>query len=121
MSFFKKPLQNVKEFTDFTSGSIRDVFTGNIFRKDFLKRQVPLCFLIVFFIFCHIGLRYSCEDKILQIEKAKIELEDVKFDAMTRSSDLLGLGKQSRVQQLVWRKDTTVLPSQTPPIVIKKK
>lgn len=119
MGIFNK--QNVKEFTDFTSGSIRDIFSGNIFRKDFIKDQAPLFLLIVLFIFIHIGLRYSCEDKLLQIEKAKKELVDVKYDAMTRSSDLLGLGKQSRVQQLVWRKDTTLLPSKTPPIVIKVK
>mgnify|MGYP005606384931 FL=1 len=120
MNFFNKQFQNVKEFTDFTTVSIRDLFTGNIFRKDILKKQVPLCLLIVFFVFCHIGLRYSCEGKILEIAKLNKVFEDVKHEANTESSELLGMSKQSRVQQMVQKKDDNLRPSQTPPIVIKK-
>ncbi len=120
MGFLDERLRSVKEFTDFTSGSLKDIFTGNVFRKDFFRQQIPLCLLLVFFLFCHIGLRYSCEGEILEISKANIVLEDVKHDANTRSAELLGLSKQSRIQQMVEQKDGSLRPSQTPPIVIKE-
>ena len=111
---------DVKTMFDTALTFVRDVFSGHIFNKDFIVKNLPLMLFIVFFLFIHVGLRYSCEKKIVEIEKARKELLDVKYDALTRSSQLLEMHKQSSIQDLVETKDPTLKPSKTPPLVIKK-
>ena len=111
----------ITEFTKFTTDSLGDILTGDILKKGVLQKHVGLLLLIVFFTFCHIGVRYNCGKKIIEINKAKKELLDVKLEAMTRSSELLGMGKQSRVEAMVAAKDASLRMSQTPPYVIKNK
>jgi hypothetical protein len=111
---------DVKTMFDTALTFVRDVFSGHIFNKDFFIKNLPLMLFIIFFLFIHVGLRYSCEKKIVEIEKARKELLDVKYDALTRSSQLLEMHKQSSIQDLVETKDPTLKPSNTPPLVIKK-
>ena len=82
----KKPLDNVKEFTDMTGSSIRDVFAGNILTRKNLTSQWKLILLFIFLAFFYIGNRYSCEQKIAEIDRLQKRLTDVKFEALTRSS-----------------------------------
>ena len=117
---FKKPLTNVKEFTDMTGSSIRDVFAGNVLTKKNLTRQWKLILLLIFLAFCYIGNRYSCEQRIAEIDKLQKRLTDVKFEALTRSSELMEMGKQSQVHKLMKSKNiTTLMESTTPPYRIK--
>jgi len=116
----KKPFANVKEFTDMTGSSIRDVFAGNVLTKKNLTKQWKLILLLIFIAFCYIGNRYSCEQRIAEIDKLQKRLTDVKFEALTRSSDLMEMGKQSQVHKLMKSKNiTTLMESTTPPYRIK--
>lgn len=114
--------KNVKEFASEASTSMRDVITGDILRTKaaFFKKNIPLVILIVFFLFCHIGLRYNCEAKVAAITKAKNELVDVKHTALTNSAALLEMHKQSRIETEVEMKAPSLKFSQTPPIIIRK-
>ncbi len=112
---------NVKEFSDITKESISDIFTGNLFTKEIIKKQIPLMLLLVFFIICHIGLRYACEKKIIEIENADKRLTDVKYDALTRSSALLEMHKQSRIIDIVEETDASLKPSKKPAVIISQK
>ena len=115
----KKPLANVKEFTDVTGSSIRDVFAGNVLTKKNLTRQWKLILLLIFLAFCYIGNRYSCEQRIAEIDKLQKRLTDVKFEALTRSSELMEMGKQSQVHKLINIKNINLTESTTPPYKIK--
>jgi len=121
---FKKPLANVKEFTDMTGSSILDVFAGNILTKKNLTKQWILILLLFFLAFVYIGNRYSCEQKIAEIDVLQKKLVDVKLEALTRSSELMEIGKQSQVHKLIKEKDKNTSVSQltestTPPYRIK--
>ena len=116
---FKKPLTNVKEFTDMTGSSILDVFAGNILTRKNLTKQWKLILLLVFLAFVYIGNRYSCEQKIAEIDRLQKKLTDVKFEALTRSSELMEMGKQSQVHKLINSKNVNLTESTTPPYRIK--
>ena len=116
---FKKPFSNIKEFTDMTGSSILDVFAGNILTKKNLTKQWILVLLLIFLAFIYIGNRYSCEEKIAEIERLQIKLVDVKFEALTRSSELMEMGKQSQVQKLINSKNINLMESTTSPYRIK--
>lgn len=84
--FVKKPIENVKEFSDVTGNSLKNILAGRIFTKEQFMKQYKLILLILFFMFCYTGNRYSCEAKIAQIDQLQRKLDDVKFEALTRSS-----------------------------------
>ncbi len=111
---------HVKDYADLAGESVKDVFTGNIFRKESVTSLVPLFALVVIFLFCHIALRYACEEKVGEITKAELRLVDVKFDALTRSSELLKHKRQTYILQLVEKQDEALRPSTTPPYALKK-
>ncbi len=111
---------HVKDYADFAGESVKDVFTGNIFRKESVTSLCPLFALVVIFLFCHIALRYACEEKVGEISKAEKKLVDVKFDALTRSSELLKHKRQTYILQLVEKQDGTLRPSTTPPYALEK-
>ncbi|MDR1729489.1 MAG: hypothetical protein LBR52_02380 [Prevotellaceae bacterium] len=117
--FFNKPFTNVKEFTDMTGSSVKDVFAGNILTKENLTNQWKLVLLLVFLTFGYIGNRYSCEQKIAEIDRLQKKLIDVKFEALTRSSELMEMGKQSQVHKLIDYKNINLTESTTPPYRIK--
>jgi len=106
-----------------TGNSIKDVFAGNILTKDDLTSQWKLILLLVFLTFGYIGNRYSCEQKIAEMDRLQKKLMDVKFEALTRSSELMEMGKQSQVHKLIESKKNTNLKdlkeSTTPPYRIK--
>ncbi len=121
MKIFKKKLANVKEFSDMTGHSIKDVFAGNILTKKNLTGQWKLILLLGFLTFGYIGNRYSCEQKIAEIDRLQRKLVDVKFEALTHSSELMEMGKQSQVQKMICNRNIKLTESTTPPYRIELK
>lgn len=117
---FQRQIDNLKGFASMAGGSFQDVFTGRFLLRDVVKRQWGVILVVVVILFCHIGLRFSCEEQVKQIDKLKFQLEDVKLEALSRSSDLLGMSKQSQVKMMVAERDSSLLPSVMPPYVISK-
>jgi hypothetical protein len=102
-----------------TGNSIYDVLAGNILTKRNLTKQWGLVLLLIFLAFVYIGNRYSCEQKIAEIDRLQRKLTDVKLEALTRSSELMEMGKQSQVQKLMNSRNVNLMESTTPPYRIK--
>jgi len=115
MTGLKRRLTNVKEFPDLAGNSVRDLFAGNILTRKNLTKQWKLLLLIGLLSFCYIGNRYSCEAKIAEIGRLQRKLQDVKFDALSRSFELMSLGKQSEVEKSINNNDINLMESTTPP------
>lgn len=86
--------------------------------SDFVRRQIPLCALIVFLTFMYIQNRYACQQKMLEVNRLTKELTDIKYDALTRSSELMELSRQSRIEQYIINAHSDLETSTTPPYVI---
>lgn len=122
----KKTIKNAKEFSDstgtaiknHTGSSVKGIFTGNVLYSDALKNMFPMLGIFILFIFCKIGIRYSCEDAIIKIEKLNKQLVEVSNESKTRSAELLGQGKLSTVENMLRGDDLSV--AKNPPYVINK-
>lgn len=96
------------------------VFFGDVLITGFLKRQVKLLVLIVILTFFYIGNRYSCELELIKIAKLKEKLTEIKYGALTRSSELMEKSRQSRIEEYITERESDLQTSTTPPYVIKR-
>lgn len=100
--------------------SLREILGGDILTNGWLKRQMGLIVLCAFFAIIYITNRYSSEQEIIEIEKLKTELTDMRYRALTRSSELTVKTRQSQVEQSLKMTGDSVLESpKEPPYIIK--
>ncbi len=92
---------------------------GDILADSFLKKQAGLLVLILIFIIIYISNRYSCQHKQLEIDQLRKELVDIKYEALTRSSELMEKSRQSRIEDYISKESSTLESSTTPPYLIK--
>lgn len=100
--------------------TLRDVIGGQILANGFLERNAGLIALILFMTFFYISNRYECQQKMVDIVKLQKKLADVKYEALTRSAELMGGSKQSQVKSLIFEKGIELQESQTPPYKLTK-
>lgn len=117
---FNRQIESLKGFASMMGGGAKEIVTGKIFTRDFFKRQALLIVLCVVLLFCHIGLRFSCEDQVKQIDLLQKQLKDVRLEYLSRSAELQGLGKQSQIKRMVAERDSSLLSSEVPPFKIKR-
>ena len=85
--------------------SIRSILGGDILANDFFKRQTRLLILIMILTVLYIDNRYSSQQELIEIDKLKKDLIDIKYDALTRSSELMERAA-SHVLKNIFRRKT---------------
>ncbi|MFW9596538.1 MAG: FtsL-like putative cell division protein [Paludibacter sp.] len=121
MSFFKRLVDNIKgneDFNDLKSSTLRDIINGNILTKKFLKKQYPLLIMIAILAFLYVDNRYYCEKQLSKVLKLKRELQDIKYESLTLSAELMETSRQSSIRKMVKERGLTLKESSTPPVVI---
>ena len=78
-----------KEAKKKKSNSLKSILGGDILATDFFRRQTKLLVLIMVLIIFYIHNRYASQQQQIEIDKLKKELIDIKYDALTRSSELM--------------------------------
>ncbi|MDE6151447.1 MAG: hypothetical protein K2G12_05620 [Prevotella sp.] len=100
--------------------SIIKILGGDFFTAQILRRQVWLMLLIACFVIFYISNRYSCQKSLLEIDKLKKELTDVKYKALSTSSRLTEISRQSHViDRLKENRDSTLHIADQPPFIIQ--
>ena len=99
--------------------SIRSILGGDILANDFFKRQTRLLILIMIFTVLYIDNRYSSQQELIEIERLKKELDDVKYDALTRSSELMEKSRQSKIEEYIATKGSELQTATNRPYLIK--
>ena len=84
-----------------------------------IRRQTRLLVLIMVLILFYIHNRYACQQQMIEIDKLKKELIDIKYDALTRSSELMERSRQSRIEEYIATKESDLQTSTNPPYLIK--
>ena len=98
--------------------SLKSILGGDILATDFFRRQTKLLVLIMVFIIFYIHNRYASQQQI-EIDRLKKELIDIKYDALTRSSELMEKSRQSRIEEYISNKESDLQTSTNPPYLIK--
>ena len=89
--------------------SLREILGGDILTAGWLRRQMGLILLCTFFAIIYITNRYSAEQEMIEIEKLKTELTEVRYRALTRSIE----------KSLRQTPDSVLQSPKEPPFLIK--
>lgn len=79
--------------------SIREIFNGDIWTKEFIRQQYKLLGLICILIFISIFNGYQCEKQHIKINQLKEQLDDLQHEYITQRSNLVGMSRQSNVSK----------------------
>lgn len=99
--------------------SLKEIIGGDILAGAFFRRQLKLLGLLMVLAILYINNRYVCQQKMIEIDRLKKELTDIRYDALTRSSELMEKSRQSRIEKYVTTRESDLQTSTTPPYVIK--
>lgn len=99
--------------------SIKSILGGDILANDFFKRQTSLLILIMVLTILYIDNRYECQQEMIEIDKLKKELTDIKYDALTRSSELMEKSRQSRIEEYISSEESHLETATSRPYLIK--
>ena len=97
----------------------KEIIGGDILATDFFRRQTKLLVLIMLLVLFYIHNRYDCQQQLIEIDKLKKELIDIKYDALTRSSELMERSRQSRIEEYIKEKESDLQTSTHPPYLLK--
>ncbi|MBQ8442954.1 MAG: hypothetical protein IJX29_06305 [Bacteroides sp.] len=100
--------------------SIRSILGGDILANDFFKRQTSLLILIMVLTILYIDNRYTSQQELIEIDRLKKELTDIKYDALTRSSELMEKSRQSRIEEYISTEESHLETATNRPYLIRK-
>lgn len=101
--------------------SLNWLLGGNLFDNDFVRRQIGLLFLIVIYTIIYIANGYASQHEMRQIKELRTELTDLQYELLIKSSELSEKSRQSRIEEYVATKDTTLKVATNPPYMIRLK
>ena len=85
-----------------------------------VRHHVALIMLVVLMLVIYVGVRYQCEQDVLEINQLEKDLVDAKYKAMSSSSNLTELCRQSTVLKVLRESQDTLLQlSDQPPFIIE--
>ena len=99
--------------------TLKSIIGGDILANDFFRRQMGLLVLIMVLVLFYIHNRYACQQQIIAIDRMKKELTNMKYNALTRSSELTEKSRQSKIEEYVSKEKSTLQTSTNPPYLIK--
>lgn len=100
--------------------SVRDVVFGRIISHDLLVRHWKKIAVGLLLIMVYISNRYTCQQRLAEINSLERQLTDLRYESMTISSELMGSSRQSQVKELVESKGIDLEESKQPPFQLSK-
>lgn len=100
--------------------SIGKILMGEYLVDGIFRKNAPLFVLILFYIVLYIDNRYLAQNELIEIDRLKKTLVDTKYDALTVSSDLTEMTRQSKLEEYIQQNHDDLKVSSTPPLLIKK-
>ena len=103
-----------------TTFTLRKILGGDFLTAEMLRRQIGVILLIVMFVIIYISNRYSCQQKLLEIDRLNVELQDAKYRSLSSASELTERCRESNVLEMLRNNKDSVLKIPTlPPYIIE--
>lgn len=108
-----------EEASESSSFTLRKILGGDILTAQIMRRQIWLVILIVFFVIIYISNRYNIQNDIIELDKLQKELQDIKYKALSTSSQITEKSRESNVLDMLKNNKDSVLHIATqPPYII---
>jgi len=99
---------------------LNELLDGSFMTKDVMRRNARLMLLLVVLIIVYISNHYAVIMRLSEIDSLQKELTEAKYEALTRTSDLMRESRQSFVQDMITQKGLLLENSTIPPYTIAK-
>jgi hypothetical protein len=98
--------------------TLRQIVGGD-YLLTLVRNHIWLIMLVVVLTCIYVGVRYQCQEDVIEISRLEKELTDAKYKAMASSSTLTEMCRQSNVLRVLRENEDTLLqmPNQ-PPFII---
>lgn len=93
---------------------------GDMLLSPFLSRQIGLVALIAGLIIVYVSNRYAFQYEQVEIQRLRTQLEDTKYEALARSSELMEKSRESNIQRFIKEQGSELQIPTKAPVVIKK-
>ena len=104
-----KKKRNVKSWID-----------GDMLLSPWLQRNLGLLMLVFALVIVYVSNRYAFQREQVQIQRLRSELNDVKYEALARSSELMEKSRESNIQRFIMEQGCNLQIPTKAPVVIKK-
>lgn len=116
-------IEAMKKFTDEDDDmgelSLRAILGGDILQSRFVMKQVLFIMFCAVLMILYTGNRYSSQQDAITIDSLRTKLQEVKYNVLTQSSELMNISRQSNVERRLRATKDSVLESPiTPPFLI---
>jgi ABC-type transport system involved in cytochrome bd biosynthesis fused ATPase/permease subunit len=85
-----------------------------------LQRHLGLFLLMFVLVIAYVSNRYAFQREQVQIQRLRSELNDVKYEALARSSELMEKSRESNIQRYVVEQGSELKIPTKAPVVIKR-
>lgn len=122
----REAIRAIRKFTDeddddeFGEISVKSILGGDFLMSRFIIRQIMFVMFCVVLMILYTGNRYDSQQDVILIDSLRGRLQEVKYNVLTQSSELMNLSRQSNVEKmLVGTPDSLLHNSIIPPFLIK--
>ena len=100
--------------------NIKSWFDGDMLLSPLLQRHLGLFLLVFVLIVVYVGNRYAFQREQVRIKELREELNDIKYEALARSSELMEKSRESNIEKYIEEQGSQLQMSTCPPVVLKK-
>lgn len=95
--------------------TLSKILGGEVLSTLTIRKQIWVLLLITFFVILYISNRYSCQQYLIEIDNLNNELKDAKYKALSSSSMLTEMSRESKVLEMLRNNKDSILHISTQP------
>ncbi|HLP05164.1 MAG TPA: FtsL-like putative cell division protein [Paludibacter sp.] len=121
MSWITKLADAIKgseDFSDIKSSTVREILNGDILTKKFFQKQYGVIIMLAVLMFMYVDNRFYCEKQLAREIELKKKIQDLKYESLTYSAELMVISRKSNVMKMVADRGLSIKETAAPPIVI---
>ena len=99
---------------------IKSWFDGDMLLSPLLQRHLGLFLLVFVLVIAYVSNRYAFQREQVEIKQLRDELNDVKNEALARSSELMEKSRESNIQRFIKEQGSELQIPTKAPVIIKK-
>lgn len=93
---------------------------GDVLLSPLLQRHLGLIVLIFALSIAYISNRYAFQQEQVEIQRLRTQLNDVKYEALARSSELMEKSRESSIQRFIKEQGSELIIPIQAPVELKK-
>ncbi|MBR4366241.1 MAG: hypothetical protein IKP43_05615 [Bacteroidaceae bacterium] len=116
-------IEAIKKYTEedeLGKVTLSSIIGGDILQSKFSRSLVQWFIMVAILMLIYTYNRYQSQQDIITIDNLKTELQEVKYNVLTQSSELMNLSRQSNVEKYLKATNDSMLKNPTtPPYLIR--